>query len=104
MHVRSARPSACIDTIFKGLNFFVHHHKNEYFCLWEWGRKRLRFARAGILGGHGSGTLERLEMATQEQSYQPRTTREASGTERRGTQRRSAVRRQTGAGRNPTFF
>ena len=27
IHVRSARPSACIDTIVKGLNFFVHHKK-----------------------------------------------------------------------------
>ena len=32
IHVRIARPGACIDTIFKGLNFFVHH-KNEHFCL-----------------------------------------------------------------------
>jgi hypothetical protein len=30
MHVRSARPGACIDTIFKGLNFFVLY-ENEHF-------------------------------------------------------------------------
>src|SRR5436190_14272941 len=37
--------------------------KNEYFCLWEWGRKRLRLARARILARYGAGTLEGLEMA-----------------------------------------
>ena len=36
--MRSARPGACIDTIFQGLNFSVHY-ENEHFCLWEWGRK-----------------------------------------------------------------
>src|SRR5439155_24031149 len=55
--VRSARPGASVDTIFQGLNFFVHD-KNERFCLWKRGRKRVRLARARILVGSGTGTLD----------------------------------------------
>src|SRR5213592_1666819 len=89
--------------IFKGPNFFVHY-ENEHFCLGEWGRKRLRLARARILVERGAGTLERLEMAAQKQDYHSRATRETSETERRRAERRFAVRRQTRACRDSAFF